>query len=261
MKLKNKIAVTTGAGRGLGRYLALAFAEAGADLALIARSKDQLEIVAKEVRKKGRRALVVPCDVSSPSEVYKMSEAVEVEFGRVDILINNAGISQQAAILDSDDEVWLQVIKVNLYGAYLCIKAILPLMQKSASGSIINIASTAAKDPKPYNTAYGSSKHGLLGLSKSVAAEVALSGYPDIRVNAICPFFAKTDIYDSYLAREARRTGLTEAEVETKTTGLTLQRRILDPEEVADLATFLASDAAKGITGQAINICGGKVFH
>jgi NAD(P)-dependent dehydrogenase (short-subunit alcohol dehydrogenase family) len=190
-----------------------------------------------------------------------MSAAVEAKFGHVDVLVNNAGISKRDSILDSDDEEWLHVIKVNLFGAYLCIKAILPLIQTKGAGSIINIASTAAKDPKPFNTSYSASKHGLLGLNKTVAAEVAMSGYPQIRVNAICPFYVRTEIYDYYLDREAKRTGLSREEVAEKTKSLSLQHRILEPEEINALAVFLASDAAQGINGQAINICGGKLFH
>lgn len=261
MQLLDKIAVVTGAGRGIGRHLAVAFAEEGADLILTARTAKQLEGVADEVRSKGRHALVVPCDVSSPEDVRRLGSSIEAEFKRVDILVNNAGITRRAAILDSDDDVWLQVIKVNLFGAYLCIKAILPLMQKTGSGCIINMASTAAKDPKPYNSSYSASKHGLLGLNKTLAVEIAMSGYPNIRVNAICPFYVRTEIYNYYLERESERTGLSREEIAEKTKSLSLQHRILEPEEVNALAIFLASDAAKGINGQAINICGGKLFH
>ena len=264
MKLKDKVALITGAGRGIGRSIALAFAEEGADVVLAARSRDQLEQVAGEVKSKGRHALVVTCDVSSSEDVKKLKQEVQKTFNHLDILVNNAGISRRSKFLEYDDETWLEVIRVNLFGVYLCSKAFLAMMQQSAVGRIINMASTAGKSPVPFNTAYSASKHGVLGLTKSLASEVAVSGHPGITVNAICPFFVDTDMFrgpQGYLAQISKMAGISDKEVEEKVVGRSLQQRVLEPAEVAAMAVYLASDDARGITGQAFNICGGRVFH
>jgi len=264
MKLKDKVALITGAGRGIGRSIALAFAEEGADVVLAARSRDQLEQVAEKVRSKDRHALAVACDVSSPEAVKKLKQDVQKTFNHLDILVNNAGISKRSKFLEYDDETWLEVIRVNLFGVYLCSKAFLPMMQQSAAGRIINMASTAGKSPVPFNTAYSASKHGVLGLTKSLASEVAVSGHPGITVNAICPFFVDTDMFrgpQGYLTQISKMAGISDREVEEKVVGRSLQQRVLEPAEVAAMAVYLASDDARGITGQAFNICGGRVFH
>lgn len=264
MKLENKIAVITGAGRGIGESIARMFADEGADLVLTARTRQQLDRVAADIKAKNRNAAVIPCDVSLPSEVQKLAAEVQETFGRVDILVNNAGISKRSKLLDYDDDSWLEVIRVNLFGVYLCSKAFLPIMQQTGSGRIVNVASTAGKSPVPFNTAYSASKHGVLGFTKSLASEVAVSGYPGITVNAVCPFFVDTDMFRGprgYLAQMAEMTGLTEKEVQDKVVGRSLQRRVLEPGEVAAMALYLASDDARGVTGQAFNICGGRVFH
>ena len=264
MKLKNKIALITGAGRGIGRSIALAFAAEGADVVLAARSRDQLEKVAQEVQNGGQRALTVPCNVTQSTDTENLAQVVRKEFGRMDILVNNAGISKRSDFLAYDDETWFEVIRVNLYGVYLCTKALLPLIQKSKKGRIIMMASTAAKDPIPFNTAYSTSKHGLLGLTKSLASELALTGYPGITVNAICPYFVKTDMLygpEGYIAQMMKNRNLTKQEVMELVEGHNLQQRVLEPEEIASMAVHLATDGAAGITGQAINVCGGKAFH
>jgi NAD(P)-dependent dehydrogenase (short-subunit alcohol dehydrogenase family) len=264
MKLKDKVALITGAGRGIGRSIALAFAEEGADVVLAARSRDQLEQVAEEVRGQDRHALAVACDVSSPEDVKKLKQDVQKTFNHLDILVNNAGISKRSKFLEYDDETWLEVIRVNLFGVYLCSKAFLPMMQQAGAGRIINMASTAGKSPVPFNTAYSASKHGVLGLTKSLASEVAVSGYPGITVNAICPFFVDTDMFrgpQGYLAQISKMAGISDKEVEQKVVGRSLQQRVLEPAEVAGMAVYLASEDARGVTGQAFNICGGRVFH
>ncbi len=264
MRLKDKIAVVTGGGRGIGRSIVLTFAEEGADVAIVARSRDQIEQVALEVKGKGRRALAVTCDVSSPEEVNKLAKEVHEAFGHVDILVNNAGISKRSKFLEYDDDVWLKIIRVNLFGVYLCTKAFLPMIQESREGRIIIMASIAAKAPVPFNTAYSASKHGLLGLTKSLASEIALTGYPKITVNAICPFFVNTEMFtgpQGYIAQMKESLKVSREEVIKKAVGRNLQQRILEPEEIAYMAVYLASEEAKGITGQAINICGGRVFH
>jgi NAD(P)-dependent dehydrogenase (short-subunit alcohol dehydrogenase family) len=264
MKLSNKIAVITGAGRGIGESIAHRFADEGADLILTARTQQQLERVADDIRAKDRKAVAISCDVSSPSEVEKLAAEVKENFGRIDILVNNAGISKRSKLLDYDDDTWLQIIRVNLFGVYLCSKLFLPLLQQTGEGRIINMASTAGKAPVPFNTAYGASKHGVLGFSKSMASEVALSGYPGITVNAVCPFFVETDMFSGpggYLAQMSNMVGLSEKEIQNKVIGRSLQRRVLEPDEVSAMVLYLASDEARGVTGQAFNICGGRVFH
>jgi len=264
MKLKDKIALITGAGRGIGRSIALAFAAEGADVVLAARTREQLEDVAGEVRRKDRRALVAACDVSSEQAVRQMKQDVEKSFGRLDILVNNAGISKRSKFLDYDDDTWFEVIRINLFGVYLCTKALLPMMQKGGVGRIINVASVAGKNPVPFNTAYSASKHGVLGLTKSLASEMALSGYPQITVNAICPFFVDTEMFrgpKGYLAQMTEMTDHSENLIMDRIMSRSLQHRVLEPDEIAAMAVYLASDDARGVTGQALNICGGTIFH
>ena len=138
------------------------------------------------------------------------------------------------------------------------------MMQQTGAGRIINMASTAAKAPVPYNTAYSASKSGVLGLTRSLASEVALSGYPGITVNAICTFLVDTDMFrgsHGYIAEMLKMTDLSEQELVEKAVGRSLQKRVLQPDEIAAMAVYLASEDARGVTGQAFNICGGRVFH
>ncbi len=263
-RLDGKTAVITGAGRGIGRSIALAFANEGCDVALAARSTPQLEEAAGEIRATGRRAFVFSCDVSAADQVRKLARNVREQFSGVDILVNNAGISKRSGFLDYDDDVWLEVVRVNLFGTYLCTKAFLPMMQEKKNGRIINVASTAGKNPVPYNTAYSASKHGVLGFTKSLASEVGLSGYPGITINAICPFYVTTEMLtgeDGYVSSMMALTGRSREEVMERALSRNVQHRFLEPEEIAALAVYLASDDARGITGQAINVCGGAAFH
>lgn len=264
MKLENKVALITGANKGIGRSVALAFAREGADIILVARDQAKLEAVAAEIAETGQKALAVSCDVSAAEDVRKTADAVASSFGRLDILVNNAGISKRCKFLDYEDETWLEVIRVNLFGVYLCVKAFLPMIQKTNAGRIINVASVAGKAPVPFNTAYSASKHGVLGLTKSLASEIAMSGFPGITVNAICPYFVETEMLsgkNGYLAQMAAMSGKDQSDIEKRILGQNLQKRVLEPREVAAMAVYLASQEARGVTGQAFNICGGRIFH
>ena len=264
MKLKNKVALITGGSRGIGRSIAIAFAEEGADVILAARNREQLEEVAEQIRQKGQQALPIVCDVSSKQAVQNLFDKVRGSYEHLDILVNNAGVSKRSSFLDYDDETWLEVIRINLFGVYLCTKAFLTMMQKAGAGRIINIASVAGKAPVPFNTAYGASKHGVLGLTKSLASELALTGYKQITVNAICPYFVDTEMFrgpQGYLAQMAKMSGQSEEDLVEKIVGSNLQQRVLDSEEVACMALYLASDDARGVTGQSLNMCGGRIFH
>ena len=225
----------------------------GADIILVARNQAMLEDAAAEIEAAGQKALAVSCDVSSAEEVSKTADTVRSSFGRLDILVNNAGISRRCKFLEYVDDTWFEVIRVNLFGVYLCAKAFLPMIQKAGSGRIINVASVAGKAPVPFNTAYSASKHGVLGLTKSLASEIAISGFPEI-----------TEMLsgkDGYLAQMAAMSGKDKDAIEKRILGQNLQKRILEPREVAAMAVYLASDDARGVTGQAFNLCGGRIFH
>ncbi|MBI4484027.1 MAG: SDR family oxidoreductase [Acidobacteria bacterium] len=254
--LKGRRAVVTGAGRGIGRSIALAFARAGADVALTARSLAELEQVAAEVRAIGRRSLAVPCDVTDAKQVERTAAAVIDGLGGVDVLVNNAGSAGSHKFLNHPDELWHQMLSVNLTGVYYITKAFVPTMIEQRWGRIINIASVNAKIGSRYVAAYTAAKHGVLGLTRALAAE--LVPY-HITVNAICPGYVNTPMTQSSLTHIAARTGMTEAQARETLEKMSPQKRLMEPEEVAAVAVFLAQEISKGITGQAINVDGGAV--
>ncbi|MFL5806437.1 MAG: SDR family NAD(P)-dependent oxidoreductase [Roseiflexaceae bacterium] len=255
--LHGRRAVVTGAGRGIGRSIALALAAAGADVAVSARSQAEIEGVAEQLRALGRRALAITCDVTDPAQVAQMADAAVAGLGGVDILINNAGIATSHKFLDHPDELWHQILAINLTGVYYVTKALVPHMVAQRAGRIITIASIAAKAGARYIAAYTASKHGVLGLTRALAAE--LVAY-NITVNAICPGYVDTPMTDGNIANIVKRTGMSAAQVRETMEKTSPQNRLIEPEEVAALAVYLAQDSARGITGQAINVDGGSVM-
>jgi NAD(P)-dependent dehydrogenase (short-subunit alcohol dehydrogenase family) len=256
-RLLNRRALVTGASRGIGRSIALALAAAGADVALSARSPTDLEQVAAEVRAYGRRALAMPCDITDPAQVERMAANVADEYGGVDILVNNAGAAASHKFIGHPDELWHQMLAVNLTSAYYVCKAIVPQMVAHGSGRIIMVASIAAKAGARYIAAYTAAKHGVLGLTRALASELVGSG---ITVNAICPGYVDTPMTDGTIANMVARTKMTEAQAREALEQMSPQRRLIAPEEVAALAVYLAQDISRGITGQAINVDGGAVM-
>jgi 3-hydroxybutyrate dehydrogenase len=255
--LTNRVALVTGASRGIGRAIALALAAAGADVALSARSQAELQQLATEIRASGRRALALTCDVTAPAEVERMAAAVAAEFGGVDILVNNAGAAASHKFIGHPDELWQRMLAVNLTGTYNVTKAIVPHMLGRGAGRIIMVASIAAKSGARYIAAYAAAKHGVLGLTRALAAELVDAG---ITVNAICPGYVDTPMTDGTIANMVERTRLNEAQARAALEQLNPQRRLIAPEEVAALVVYLAQDISKGITGQAINVDGGAVM-
>lgn len=248
-KLHNKVALITGGGRGIGRAIALLFAQHGARVAVAARTREQVESVAQEI---GSTARALVCDVSSPESVSQM-------FGdlRPDILVNNAGVAESAPFGNTSDELWHRHLAVNLTGTFYCTRAALPAMLAKGWGRVINIASIAAKTGAPYIAAYAASKHGVLGLTRSVALEVAASG---VTVNAICPGYVDTEMVERGVERITARTGRSAEEALDTLKRMSPQNRLVTPEEVASLALLLASEDGRGINGQGINIDGGSVL-
>ena len=259
MKLKNRIALITGGGRGIGHAIALAFAREGAVVAVAARSSGQVARVAGEIGESfPTRAMPVSCDVSDPKSVEKMFATVNQAFGRgPDILVNNAGIAESAPLTKTDDDLWHRHLAINLSGTFFCTRAALPEMVERGWGCIINIASIAGKTGAPYIAAYSASKHGVLGLTRSAALEVAAKG---ITVNAICPGYVDTDMTRRGIENITKKTGLSADEATESLKKMSPQNRIIAPEEVAALALLLASEEGRGINGQAINVDGGTVL-
>lgn len=266
MKLENKVAVVTGSGRGIGRAIALAFAREGAKLVLMSRSAAQVEETSREAIKIGAEAVSISGDISLKNDIEDLVQKTLDRFGPPDILVNNASVSKKRGFtVDYDDDVWMEVIRINLFGTYLSTKYFLKTMIPRKTGRIINISSIAGKSAHPFNSPYSASKHGILGLTKTVALEMGMLGVNGITVNAICPGPTKTDMVvgeDGLLEFLTHHFGETREEIwEKRLKGQNIQGRMLDPEEIATLAVYLASDDAKGITGQAINIDGGFIMH
>ena len=253
--LNGKIALITGGGRGIGRAIALTFAQHGARIAVAARTASQVEAVAAEI---GEGAIALVCDVSDPQSVARMFDETRERLGDVDILVNNAGIAESATIVATSDELWARHLAINLSGTFYCTRAALPAMLKKNWGRVINVASIAGKTGAPYIAAYSASKHGVIGLTRSVALEVATMG---ITVNAICPGYVDTEMVERGIEKIKSRTGRSAEEARETLEKMSPQNRLATAEEVAAVALLLASDEGRGINGQGINVDGGSVLN
>jgi NAD(P)-dependent dehydrogenase (short-subunit alcohol dehydrogenase family) len=263
--LKGRVAVITGGGGGIGKAIALKFAGQGADIAL-GDLGTSAEPVAGQITALGRKALHQTLDVTKPEEVARFVDAVAVKFGKIHILVNCAGIvGKRSFIFMADDDNWRKIIEINLFGTYNCIKAVLPKIMEQKWGRIINMGSIAGKQASATNSAYCASKHGVIGITRSVATEVGLMGFGDITVNAICPGVVETSMVfgkDGVLEELSRLTGQSIEEVlEQRIKPMSIQKRLQTPDEIADMALYLASESARSITGQAINVDGGTTFY
>jgi NAD(P)-dependent dehydrogenase (short-subunit alcohol dehydrogenase family) len=252
------VAWVTGAGKGIGEAIALALSGAGYPVALSARTAADVERVAEAARAAGGTALAAPCDVTDPRAVAAAAERVAQALGPVGVLVNNAGASGSHKFLGHDDDLWRQMIDVNLNSVYYVCKAAAPMMAAAGWGRIINIASTAAKAGGRYVAAYTAAKHGVLGLTRALAVELA--GH-NITVNAVCPGYVDTPMTDRSVANISARTRLSPEEARAALAKTSPQNRLIMPEEVAHVVVMLAGEEARGITGQAINVDGGMVMY
>jgi len=244
--LSGKVAIVTGASRGIGRAIALALAKDGANIVVNAVSNiTKAREVAKEIESMGRKALVILVDVSQKKDVENMVNQTLERFGKIDILVNNAGIvGPTIPIQELSEEDWDRIISVDLKGTFLCCKAVIPHMISQRSGKIVNMSSIAGKEGNANMTAYCAAKAGIIGFTKALSEEVAKYG---IRVNCVCPALIETELVERMDKKQA----------EYLKSKIPLGR-LGKPEEVAELVKFLVSDASDFITGQAINIDGGR---
>ncbi len=250
-RLAGRKAVVTGAGLGIGRAIALRLAAEGCDVGLLDRSEPAAQETARQVRELGRAAPVATGDVALREDVEAAMARLCAELGRIDVLVNNAGILRTAPFLETDTAMWRAVLGVNLDGVYNGCQAVLPAMIARGSGVIVNMSSWTGKKGVPNHAAYATSKFGVIGLTQSLAGEVSPLG---IRVNAVCPgIIVNTAMRDQAEALN-REQGL--PDVSTRVQSIPL-KRAGTPEDVASVVAFLASDDAAYMTGQAINITGG----
>ena len=251
-----RCALVTGGGRGIGRAAALRLAAAGCDVAVGSRTRAEVDAVAEEVRALGRRAVAVTLDVSRSESVRDAFAEARGALGRVDVLVNGAGVAPSALLVRTSDEAWRSAIETNLSGAFYAMREALPAMLEAQWGRVVNVASIAGKTGQPYISAYAASKHGLLGLTRCAALEVAARG---VTVNAVCPGYVDTPMTDASIARIVEKTGQDAAGVRRRLEEASPQKRLVTSDEVAALVAYLCTDDARGITGQALSVDGGTV--
>ena len=256
--LDGRRALVTGAGRGIGRAVTLALAQAGCALAAVARTADDLHAVAAVATQRDGICLPIVCDVTRPEAVAALADEVQERLGGVDILVNNAGRGGSHAFRGHPDELWDEMLAVNLTSAYYVTKACVGGMVDRGWGRIINIASIAASSGARYVAAYTAAKHGLLGLTRALAAELASVG---VTVNAVSPGYVDTPMTASTIEFIAARTGRSGAEARAALERTNAQQRLIGPAEVAAAVLFLTQETSAGITGHNLQIDAGGSPH
>lgn len=245
-ELTDKVAMVTGAARGLGQAIAVKLAEAGADVALCDLNAEWLEETAGKVQALGRRAECYGVNVADGASVTEGVKAIEKDFGKIDVLVNNAGITKDGLMMRMSEDDWDAVLNVNLKGVFLCTKAAMRGMMKQRSGAIVNIASVIGLMGNAGQANYAASKGGVISFSKTVAKELSSR---NVRCNAVAPGFIRTAMTDAL-----------DEDVQSKMKELIPLARFGEPEDVANVVLFLASDASAYVTGQVLSTCGGMVM-
>jgi len=245
MKLENKVVIITGSGRGIGKAIALAFADEGAHLMLVSRTLSEVEATAQEIRSRGFRPLAEKVDVSQRSEVEAMVASTVVRFGRIDVLVNNAAVQPPIGPLwENDPDEWMRTVLINLGGVFLCCRAVVPVMIRQGGGKIINLSGGGATSPRPYFSAYAASKAAVARLTETLAEEVREF---DIQVNALAPGAVSTRMTEEVLTASGAAGARALAEARQ------VKEEARMPEVAAELALFLASDESDGLTGRLIS--------
>jgi 3-hydroxybutyrate dehydrogenase len=255
MRLDDKVAIITGAASGIGKEIAIVFARAGAKVVIADLDKKAADATAKEIDPSGKRAIGVAMDVTSEEQVDAGTAEVVKAFGRIDVLVSNAGIQIVAPIVDFEFSKWKKLLSIHLDGAFLTTRAALRQMYKQGSGSIIYMGSVHSKEASVLKAPYVTAKHGLIGLAKVVAKEGAAHG---VRSNVICPGFVRTPLVEKQIPEQAKELGITEEQV-IKNVMLkeTVDGEFTTTDDVADTALFLAAFPTNALTGQSIVVSHG----
>ncbi len=258
MLLTDRIVLVSGIGPGLGAEIALGCAREGADVVLAARSAAVLEETAAAVRQRGRRALAVPTDVTRPDDCARLVDAARAQFGRIDVLVHNAFLSNPVGLVEQADlDDWRRIFEVNLFGALRLTQLVVPLMKAQRRGSIVFVNSMSIRVIEPLMGGYAASKGALLTTARTLAKELGADG---IRVNSVVPGYIWSDKMEAYFRRLATERGVPYEAVHADVTGRTALRHIPDSAEVAEAVVFFASDLARAITGQSLDVNGGHFF-
>jgi NAD(P)-dependent dehydrogenase (short-subunit alcohol dehydrogenase family) len=257
-EFKDKAVLVTGSGRGIGRGIALAFGREGAAVAVNGLNAERCRAVCREVEKAGGRGLAAPGDVSETVVVAEIFKKLIDEFGKIDILVNNAGICYVAELVDTTDEQWDRTMAVNMRSMFLCSREAVRFMKKAGKGKIVNLSSALGKTGAPYYTHYCASKFAVVGFTQALGREVAGRG---INVNAVCPGAVDTDMTAGEIVVLEKLRGKRKETIRKELTDAVPIGRLENPEDVANLVLFLASERADYMTGQAVNITGGFEVH
>jgi 3-hydroxybutyrate dehydrogenase len=246
--LAGKLALVTGGGRGIGAAIARALATAGARVVVCGRTQPELDAVAREIG-----GVALRLDLTDRHE----TDEVIASIGHVDVLVNNAGVAESAALDRTTDAMWDRILELDVTAPFRVIRALVPSMIAAKWGRVINVASNAGVSGYAYSMAYCAAKHALVGLTRALAVDLART---NVTINALCPGWVETQMVDEAVTRIATKTGRSEDEARTQLAAMSPQRRIITPSEVAYAALMLCSDAARGIHGQTIVIDGGAVL-
>ena len=250
--------IITGASRGIGKVIALELAQKGYNLMLVARSEAPLAVVQSECETIGAKAATCVVDITQEDAGATIRDANLNAFGPPWGLVNNAGMAESAPLAKTDDDLLRRHMELNFYAPMRITRSVLPRMIEMAGGRVINMCSTAALCGYPYVSAYGASKHALLGATRALAREFAQK---KVTFNAICPGYVHTEVWEATIKNIVDKTGLDEVQAEDKLKKLSPQYRIFQPAEIAHTVAFLLSEESHGITGQAISIHGGEIEH
>lgn len=257
MVLSGQVAIVTGAGQGIGKACALQLAKSGAVVIAVDVNEASLAEIVEAIRKTGGSAHAIQADLGNVSEIDRLVSETMTTFGKIDVLVNNAGVTRRADFMDLTEDDWEYIFRVNAKGVFFCLQRVAKEMISLGGGRIVNVASIAGKGyPGTSNAIYASSKGAVISLTKTAAQQL---GPHNINVNSVCPGIVRTTLYQKMVQVMAEQEGMSVEAIEARAVAEIPLRRVNEPEDVAEMVLFLASSHARNITGQSFNVDGGLI--